>query len=95
MSLINRIVLGILRHVLTLAAGTLLAHGVISGSQEEVVIGSTLALAGVGLSAAEKVKTGVLTAKSAENAEGSPERPAAPAPEFTGHAGGSGGQGKT
>jgi undecaprenyl pyrophosphate phosphatase UppP len=93
-SLFNRIVLGVLRHLLTAMAGVLLARGVITHSQDDQVVGSALVVSGIMLSAAEKMKT--QTAVKSFGSAGNAQAVTTPKPpDFTGHAGGSGGQGKT
>lgn len=47
-------VLGIVRHLLTLAAGALVSGGSLDPAQAETVIGALLAIIGVGLSVYDK-----------------------------------------
>ena len=48
------IVFGILRHVLTIGAGALASRGVIGENEQEIAVGSVLALLGLGWSIWEK-----------------------------------------
>ncbi len=93
-SLFNRIVQGIVRHLLTAMAGMLLARGVITRSQDDQVVGSALVVSGIMLSAAEKMKT-QSAVKSFGSSRNAPAVTTPKPPDFTGHAGGCGGQGKT
>lgn len=52
--MLSQAILGIARHVLTLAAGAFVASGWIEASQVETVVGACLALVGVGWSVVEK-----------------------------------------
>lgn len=52
--MLNTAVMGIIRHILTLLAGWLVAKGWMEASQTETVIGAVLALAGVGWSVMDK-----------------------------------------
>lgn len=55
MPLLKSILLGYLRHGLTIAAGYLLAHGLIQQADQQVLISAVLALAGVAWSTINKV----------------------------------------
>jgi positive regulator of sigma E activity len=55
MDLLKSILLGYLRHGLTIAAGYLLAQGLIRQADEQVLISAVLALAGVAWSTASKL----------------------------------------
>jgi len=46
--------LGIVRHLLTIGAGALMARGIIDAAEAEVLVGAILAVVGVGFSVAQK-----------------------------------------
>ena len=48
------VILGFLRHILTLAAGSLATSGVIDGTEIEIVVGSVIGIGGVFWSAFDK-----------------------------------------
>lgn len=47
---------GIIRHILTMLAGAVTAHGTVNGEQWEAIAGGAAAIAGVGWSILEKRK---------------------------------------
>jgi len=55
MDLIKSILLGYVRHGLTVAAGYLLAHGLVQQSDEQVLVSAGLALAGMAWSTGSKL----------------------------------------
>lgn len=55
MNLFKAILLGYVRHALTLAAGYFLAHGLIDQAGAQILLSAGLALAGLLWSAAQKV----------------------------------------
>ena len=55
MNLLRPILLGYLRHGLTVAAGYLLAHGLIQQADQQVLISAALAVAGVAWSTLDKL----------------------------------------
>lgn len=55
MDLLKSILLGYLRHALTVAAGYLLAHGLIQQADQQVLISAGLALAGIAWSTVNKL----------------------------------------
>lgn len=55
MELLKSILLGYARHGLTVAAGYLLAHGLIQQADEQVLVSAALALAGIAWSTADKL----------------------------------------
>jgi len=52
--LLRPAILGVARHVLTLAAGALVARGYLDGAQAETLIGAGMGLAGVAWAVAAK-----------------------------------------
>lgn len=48
------VILGFIRHVLTIAAGSLATRGVIDGAEVEIIVGALIGLGGVLWSAFEK-----------------------------------------
>lgn len=54
-SLVSGIAGSLLRHGLTVASGGLVTQGLITGDQQQQLVGALLALAGVALSVAEKL----------------------------------------
>jgi hypothetical protein len=48
------VVLGFIRHLLTIAAGSLATRGVIDGAEVEIIVGSLIGLGGVIWSAFDK-----------------------------------------
>jgi hypothetical protein len=50
----NPMLFGLLRHVLTMAGGYLVAKGYVSEGDVETIVGATIALAGVAWSAFDK-----------------------------------------
>jgi hypothetical protein len=57
MNLLKTILLGYIRHGLTLAAGYLLGHGLIDQSGSQVLLSAGMALAGVAWSTGQKLAT--------------------------------------
>jgi len=55
MNLLKSILLGYLRHALTVAASYLLAHGLIQQADQQVLISAGLALAGIAWSTVNKL----------------------------------------
>lgn len=53
-TILEKQLLGLMRHLLTTAGGAAVAAGYLDGSQASVVIGALVAILGVGLSIAEK-----------------------------------------
>lgn len=53
-SILEQQILGIVRHLLTIAGGAAVTAGYFDGSQAQILIGAFVAIAGVGLSIAEK-----------------------------------------
>jgi hypothetical protein len=54
-TLLGKLVMGLIRHGLTTAAGGLVAHGWLTGSQAQEGVGAVVVLIGLGLSVYDKV----------------------------------------